>query len=574
MRPKKTPKNYRQKISRARAVREPEVQAALDLNPAVTSETLALQVASRLKNTREQKDVVGPIVLLLVEMGWSLEQMVFGKTEWRVPKTPSDAAKREKGRSFEAFPCDIALFDNPKRVGDPRHLLAIVECKQPHDRDGVDELENYLSREPHAKLGVFANHPNMASTAHLVFKRPSGALLRKRGVISDIPRPGEKISPRSQRLTYADLSVPSEETLRRSIQHLLDRVVSNDPHVTRREDQLDQLCDLLLLKLDSDREARVNPATPPAFRVFESPHKTAEALRSRFAHLVRLYPEVFTEERDRELRLADESLSLCAEELSRFRLLELGIQTVSLAFQVLRAAALKQGEGQYFTPHAVIEAGVRLMKIGWTDIVIDPACGTGGFLVQTLMDMQRRHPGMQAELSRWAQNHVYGIDKDKIGVKLTKAIMQIAGDGSAHCVRGDSVRTHSWSSEFPHLSQPRFNNGRFSVVLTNPPFGANLKVSAEDARLSGLEIAKAHSGQYEEMEIGLLFMQRAFDLLHRGGRLGIVLPETYFFSTNYRFLFDWIKPRFAPRLVANVPMEAFQGFCRAKTNFYVFEKIA
>lgn len=52
-----------------------------------------------------------------------------------------------------------------------------------------------------------------------------------------------------------------------------------------------------------------------------------------------------------------------------------------------------------------------------------------------------------------------------------------------------------------------------------------------------------------------------------------MLPETYFFSSNYTFLFNWMKSRFRPLVVTNIPMEAFQGFCRAKTNFYVFEKI-
>ncbi len=78
---------------------------------------------------------------------------------------------------------------------------------------------------------------------------------------------------------------------------------------------------------------------------------------------------------------------------------------------------------------------------------------------------------------------------------------------------------------------------------------------------------------YEDFEIGLLFFNRAYELLRQGGRLGIILPETYFFSSNYQFVFDWMKSRFRPKVVANVPMEAFQGFCRAKTNFYVFEKI-
>ena len=149
--------------------------------------------------------------------------------------------------------------------------------------------------------------------------------------------------------------------------------------------------------------------------------------------------------------------------------------------------------------------------------------------------------------------------------------MQIAGDGSAHCARGDSVRTHKWKSEFPHLVTP-FANGRFSVVLTNPPFGKNLKVSAKDCRLSGLTIAQNADGTYRDLEIGLLFLERAYDLVKDNGRIGIVLPETYFFSTNYRFVLDWIKARLKIEVVANVPMEAFQGFCRAKTNFYVFRK--
>lgn len=179
----------------------------------------------------------------------------------------------------------------------------------------------------------------------------------------------------------------------------------------------------------------------------------------------------------------------------------------------------------------------------------------------------------EGELSRWAQTHIYGIEKDAIGLKLTKAIMQIAGDGSAHCARGDSIRVHTWAAHFPHLLGPKYRDGRFTVVVTNPPFGKNLKVSANDARLAGLDIAKRGSATYSDLEIGLLFLERAYQLLRVGGRVGIVLPETYFFSTNYDFVREWIRPRLRPIVVANIPMEAFQGFCRAKTNFYVFQKI-
>ena len=215
------------------------------------------------------------------------------------------------------------------------------------------------------------------------------------------------------------------------------------------------------------------------------------------------------------------------------------------------------------------------MQIKWEDIVFDPACGTGGFLVESMLAMQRTNPQMGVEdLTRWAQTHLFGIDKDAIGVKLTKATMQVAGDGSAHCVRGDSIRVHNWRTDFPHLLQQQFAEGRFTKIITNPPFGENLKVSQSDCRLAQLEIAKRGGSTYTDTEIGLLFLERAWKWLRVGGWVGIVLPETYFFSSNYSFLFEWMKPRLRPIVVANVPMEAFQGFARAKTNFYVFEKIA
>ena len=399
-------------------------------------------------------------------------------------------------------------------------------------------------------------------------------MLLKRQNIADLPRPGEPIRPELQRQCLGDLVAPTELILKKTMEDLLDKIVIGDSNVTRREEQLDQLCNLLLLKLESDKQAESEPDSPVFFRPLESPDRTADALRERYKIFVDLYPEVFVTAQDKMLRFTNETIAACVEEMSGLRLIDLSVSTIALAFQVFRSEALKQGEGQYFTPQAVIQAGVRLMKVQFDDIVLDPACGTGGFLVETMLDLQRTHPSMSPrDLSRWAQTHIYGIDKDAIGVKLAKAEMQIAGDGSAHCVRGDSIRTHNWLRDFPHLEHPHFRDGRFTMIVTNPPFGKNLKISAADSRLAGLELAKRGGDNYTDIEIGLLFLERAHQLLKVEGRVGIVLPETYFFSPAYRFLFNWMKPRFRPLVVANIPMETFQGFCRAKTNFYVLEKI-
>lgn len=544
-----------------------------DPEPSADESVIDPAIAAKLKSTREQREVVGPLVQLLVSMGWQLEQLEFGKKEWQVPRSPSEATKRERGHSFKGFPCDVAIFDSPERRGAPQHLLAIVETKAPDETAGIDQLESYMGLEPHTKVGVWANDADTSSPVVFVYRSKGGNLVRRNRLLSDLPRPGEPIGVEQKRLTFDDLTEPSELAIRRTFEDLLDRAVVNDSNVTRREEQLDQLCNLLLLKLHSDRRAKLRREEPPLFRPLESSTRTAEEIRREFSRFVSIYPDTFTTAQDRELRLANGTIHDCVERLAPYRLIDMGVSVLSMAFQVLRTAALRQEEGQYFTPQPVIEAGIRLLDIDLNDLVIDPACGTGGFLVAALIEMQRKYPGAGAEISRWAQTNLYGIDKDSIGVKLTKATMQIAGDGSAHCVKGDSVRTYLWASEYPYLNSGTFADGRFDVVVTNPPFGKNLKVSAEDARLAGLDIAAKANGEYRDLEIGLLFLQRAYQLLRSGGRVGIILPETYFFSPQYRFLFDWLKGRLQPMIVANVPMEAFQKFCRAKTNFYVFEKV-
>ena len=206
------------------------------------------------------------------------------------------------------------------------------------------------------------------------------------------------------------------------------------------------------------------------------------------------------------------------------------------------------------------------------DHKIDPACGTGGFLIQCLIELKERYPQKEQEISRWAQLRLFGIDKDAIGIKLTKAIMQILGDGSAHCVRGDSVLTHLWGTKYQHLLTNSFKNDRFTKIFTNPPFGAPLKVKYADAKKSELSIVD-YIEPGKDIELGLTMFNRCCDLLRPGGQMCIVLPETYFFSPSYKYVRDWVRERLKPVCVANIPMDAFQGFCRAKTNLYVFEKL-
>lgn len=523
------------------------------------------------KQGPEHVEVRMPTITRLLELGWSEGQLQWAP-EWRVPRSPHDAAKREKGSSFESWPVDLAVFDSDDHLGEWEHLLAIFEFKQPTLEEGQSQLEIYLSREPRAKFGFWTNGDQTIA----IYKLPDGAVQTFAG--ASLPKPGDNLSRASvEPLTYDQLKIPTERELRGVFRRLLDTIVVEDSRSVRPDDQLNEICNLLLLKLDSDSNASDDPEESVAFQPSSNEAQTAKEIREEFAELSRFRTNVFTEALDNELQLDDHTIHQAVYELSPLKLMNMGADAVSSAFQVFRRANLKAGEGQYFTPRRVIESAVRIMEITRQDKIIDPACGTGGFLIEAYRSLSSRSTGSNAQAdATYAHKQIWGVDKDGINVKLARAIMIILGDGSSNIHVGDSLRQHRWKSAYPHLQQP-LTDGSFAAVITNPPFGQKLKISAADAKRDKYTIANVAAGggpnDYADLEIGLVFLERAFRLLASGGKLGIVLPETYFFSPTYAWLPRWLDGRLELRGVLNIPMEAFQGFCRAKTNFYILEKV-
>ena len=362
---------------------------------------------------------------------------------------------------------------------------------------------------------------------------------------------------------------------------LLNHIVANDSKSTRADDRLDNMCNMLLLKMDSDTNGKMaqDPKEPLDFQVCPTPVETAKRINTNFERYMAKYPFLFEDTSTKTIKFDDETIHAIVYWLQGINLKSAAPETLSTAFQVFRSANVKQGEGQYFTPQRIIESAVKLMAIDYHDKVIDPACGTGGFLFETYSTLLKRASGEQRdEIRTWAHRNLYGVDLDSINVKLARALMIGARDGSTNIVLGDSLREQKWQ-DFPMLTPVLGceTDGSYDVVLTNPPFGERLKIRATDAKQAKYSICQHTSGlypndKYSDTELGLVFMERAYRLLAGGGRLGIVLPETYFFSSSYQWFRKWVSRHFDVLAVMNIPMEAFQGFCRAKTNFYVMRK--
>jgi type I restriction-modification system DNA methylase subunit len=372
--------------------------------------------------------------------------------------------------------------------------------------------------------------------------------------------------------------------LKKIFSRLLNVAVSRDTLSTRRDDQLNNLCNVILAKLEGDKIAKYSPEEPAPFQVWDTEDATAKMVKNLFSGMRIAHSDLFLTDSDKDINFDSHTIQACVFELSRFKLRDTPINVISEAFQIFRTSSLKSEEGQYYTPYPVIRSAVKLMEIKPNDKILDPACGTGGFLLESFRQLIENHPGMSdGDVKGWANRHLYGVDKDRINIKLTKAIMLTIGDGSTNTYLGDSIRKHLWGMYFQELQTALAPNS-FTCIVTNPPFGQGLKVSRIDSKAAGFTISRKpikddlgnfdYSGTvYEEREIGILFLERCYDLLVIGGRLGIILPETYMFSVSYAWLRSWLQGRLELKGMLNIPMEAFQGFCRAKTNFYIFEKI-
>lgn len=525
------------------------------------------------------------IIKDLVRLGWRQDQLLW-KPEWPVPNAPHDLTKRERGQKFGICgTADLVAFADDSQK--PHAIQVIFEFKAPDIRAGKDQLTRYLSSEPLAKMGFWTN----GSDTLAIYKRHSADWVEIKG--AKLPSPSDDLTqPPDEPPTWRDLKEPGEAELSAVLRRIVATVVAGDSRVNRREEQLREILHLMLVKLESDAvySRSANRDQPVDFRIYgDSLSKV-----SLTTHRIReLFTDYFTRQRTRifhpddrpELLLSDETIYAVVAELWPYRILGDDIEVLSKAFQIFRTSALKSGEGQYLTPLRIIRPAIMALEITSQDKVIDPACGTGGFLTEALRQVATREFPEEAEawnLVKWANDSLYGVDKDDIGVKLTRAEMVAMRDGSTHVLMGDAVRVNQWPTKYSKLAdelgskQPPFVHEGFSVVVTNPPFGEDLKVSASDCREAGYTISLAASrkpGKHVDLEIGLVYLELSYRLLRVGGRVGIILPETYFFSKKYSWLPAWLEPRFKLRGMLNIPMEAFEEFCRAKTNFYIFEKI-
>lgn len=157
------------------------------------------------------------------------------------------------------------------------------------------------------------------------------------------------------------------------------------------------------------------------------------------------------------------------------------LDTKGVAFEHFMEDFFKGKSGQFFTPRNIVSCAVRMMNIKTDDLVLDPACGSGGFLLHTLDEVRHQaaeyYPDEEKEQWRYwhdfAQNNLFGIEINDSIARVAKMNMIIHDDGHTNVIGFDALN----DIEKMTAKNPGFARKRFDFIVTNPPFGATVKRS-------------------------------------------------------------------------------------------------
>jgi len=328
----------------------------------------------------------------------------------------------------------------------------------------------------------------------------------------------------------------------------------------------------------------------PQFKVGakESNKQIAARIKCLFENVRGDYKDVFGQ--DEKLLLDDRSIVYVASLMQEINLLEADKDAVGDAFEVFIGPGLRGEKGEFFTPRNVVRACVQMLDPKPNEKIIDPACGSGGFLIVALehiwrkMDEQYNHLSSVAlarKKSEVASKNFYGIDKEFDLAKITKAYMAIVGDGRGGIFCADSLVNPK--EEWDSVMQEKVKLNSFDVILTNPPFGSNIPITSkqilEQYELGSRWKKDKKTGKWIKKDVvsdkqvpQILFIERCLQLLGPSGRLAIVLPEGVFGNPTDGYIFEYIFQNAKVLAIVSCPHETFQPSTHTKTSVLFLEK--
>lgn len=349
------------------------------------------------------------------------------------------------------------------------------------------------------------------------------------------------------------------------------------------DEALDELCKVLFAKISDERAIlKRPPGTEFNFQVYgaSSPSEAASVIRelydeAREKDLTMYAQRIPGYARSRgvfrsQIRLSDAALFRVVELLQDFSLVDAAVDVKGRAFQKVLGPAVRAGMGQYFTPRPVVDMAVRIADPQLDELILDPFCGSSHFLTRSLDYVLGANPNADAHaVHEFKFFHLHGIEKSERMARIAMTDMMLHDDGHTNIRNTDALLSFDNYPDIIALREDgRADPAVFDLILTNPPFGSIMRGEVLEI-IGRFELGRGR----KSLPLEVLGLERCFQFLEPGGRLGIVLPDGLLKNKNMRFVRDWIQSIAEIVAVISLPIETFAPFGAAvKTSLCFFQK--
>jgi type I restriction enzyme M protein len=510
---------------------------------------------------------------------------------------------------------DLVIFrvDKPERTQE--NVYIIIECKKEsidptHKKDGVEQLKSYMAACPNCEWGLWTNGKQKE-----VFRK----VVNERGEIefheyNDIPSADGSIE---------DIDRPKRHTLKSAVEDNLlfvfktchNHIYVNDG--LQKQPAFFELLKVIFCKIEDER----NLGKPLEFYATSGERSNPDGQLTVYKRISKIFdrvkkkhPRIF--EPSDEIKLKPRSLAYIVSELQKYSLLNTHIDVKGKAYEELVGANLRGDRGEFFTPRNVMHMIVEMLDPRDDEKVLDPACGTGGFLVIAMNKViARLEEQLSSELGKakekWsddekrifqdrvreiASTNFFGFDLNPDLVKATKMNMVMNNDGSGNIFQTNSLLPpHEWDTDFRRelakalgIKESTIRSadtiGFFDVIVTNPPFGSKIPIKdphiLEQYDLGHIwqrdSVDRTRWTKTNRLQSSVppeqLFIERCIQFLKPGGRLGIVLPDSILGSPGLGYIREWLIRN--TRIVASIDLHAdtFQPRNGTQTSVLILQK--
>ncbi len=511
---------------------------------------------------------------------------------------------------------DLVVFRDKNQT----RPFAVIECK----RDGISDAELKQAVEQafgngHAHkfraeyVGVIAGQTRAFYDCSDKF----GVLEREANIIADLPvqygKP-EEFKYYKNAHPKPDIGAVSRDdlikTIRKCHQTLWGGGRLSPPMA------FGELTKLIFLKTRDEKKPR-KKGEPYNFQIKtnETPKRLADRIKALYAAERQEEPDVFND----DIKIDDSTLKNVVLHLEGVNLTATDLDTKGVAFEQFMDGFFKGDFGQYFTPRNIIAFAVQMLDIKADDTVMDPACGSGGFLLHALDHVRRLaddyFPGEgggdgEEESGRhrdywhsFAKERLFGIEINEEIARVAKMNMIVHDDGHTNVIGSDALEPLAAISrknhDFATIVGIDMETGRrderkgFTKIPTNPPFGAVIKDDLHDY-LSSYElsryVAKGSSKNDDDLEdesadptagkkaikqrasvkTEIIYCERVWQLLKPGGQAAVILPDGLLTNASLQGVRDWLLERFKVLAVVSLPQFAFAHFGAGVKSSVVF----